>query len=56
MDRKIFKDSFISELAWREFRQHINHYFPYTRAIAFQEKRASIERDNDTDYITAWKE
>jgi deoxyribodipyrimidine photolyase len=39
MDKTIFKNDFVSELARREFWQHIAHYFPETWGIEFQEKR-----------------
>ena len=56
MDKKVFKNSFISELAWREFWQHIIHYFPETIEIEFQEKRRGIQRENDEKKFMAWKE
>jgi len=49
MDKKIFKDSFISELARREFWQHIAYYFPTTREIEFQEKRQNLKRVNNKE-------
>lgn len=41
-------ESFISEIAWREFWQHINYYFPESKNIEFQEnKRHIIWQKND---------
>jgi deoxyribodipyrimidine photo-lyase len=45
----------ISELAWREFWHHIMHYFPWTRAISFQDKRRSIQRQNNLARFEARK-
>lgn len=39
--------TFINELARREFRQHINYYFPETRVVEFQEKKRKIERKSN---------
>lgn len=47
-------DSFISELAWREFWQHINYYFPESKNIEFQEKRRNIEWKNDKILFEKW--
>lgn len=49
-------NTFISELAWREFWYHIMHYFPETRDIEFQEKRRNIKWINDDGWLGAWKE
>jgi deoxyribodipyrimidine photo-lyase len=56
MDKKVFKNSFVSELAWREFRRHIDRYFPEVRTVAFQEKRRNIRWENREDRFGAWKE
>lgn len=40
-------NSLISELARREYRQHIAHHFPESRELEFQEKRRHIPRDNN---------
>lgn len=56
MDKKVFKNSFVSELAWREFRWHIDWWFPETRSVAFQEKRRHIRWENREDRFLAWKE
>lgn len=47
-------ESFISELAWREFWQHIAHYFPETKELEFQEKRRNIEWRNDDYLFEKW--
>ena len=46
----------VKELAWREFRQHIAHYFPYAIPQAFQEKRRKVQRENNKEWFEAWKE
>lgn len=56
MDKRVFKDSFVSELAWREFWQHIFHFFPETRISAFQSKRRYIQRENDEELFAARSE
>lgn len=56
MDKKVFKNSFVSELAWREFWWHIAWYFPETKSVAFQEKRRHIQRQNREDWFVAWQE
>jgi deoxyribodipyrimidine photo-lyase len=55
MDRKIYKDSYISELAWREFWHHIMYYFPLTAQEEFQAKRRHIQWSRDTQLLQAWK-
>lgn len=56
MDKKVFANSFVSELAWREFWWHIHHYFPESRKTAFQEKRRTIARQHNETWLTARKE
>jgi deoxyribodipyrimidine photo-lyase len=46
-------DIIISELAWREFRHHVMHYFPNTQWQSFQEKRRKIQRENNHAWFTA---
>lgn len=41
------KNSYVSELAWREFWYHIMHYFPETAMTEFQEKRRHIQWSRD---------
>jgi len=55
MDKKIFKSSYVSELARREYWQHVAYYFPETRTIEFQEKRQWIQRINKKERFEAWK-
>ncbi len=47
-------NSYISELAWREFWQHINYNFPYTKKYEFQEKRRNIKWKNDLKLFKKW--
>ncbi len=51
---KAKSESFVSELAWREFWQHIAHYFPETKEREFQEKRRHIKWSQDTDLFEKW--
>jgi len=46
--------TYISELAWREFWQHINYYFPYTKDYEFQLKRRNINWKNDEKLFEKW--
>lgn len=46
--------TYISELAWREFWQHIDYYFPFTKKIEFQEKRRNIVWNNDAELFKKW--
>jgi len=48
-------ETYISELARREFWQHIFYNFPESRTIEFQEKRRHIERDNNKEFFEARK-
>ena len=47
--------AFVSELAWREFWQHVMHYRPDTRYLEFQEKRRGIWRKSDDTLLHAWQ-
>jgi deoxyribodipyrimidine photo-lyase len=49
-------ETYISELAWREFWYHIMHYFPGTIDLEFQEKRRDIKWINKQTWYEAWKE
>jgi deoxyribodipyrimidine photo-lyase len=49
-------ETYISELAWREFWYHIMHYFPETIDAEFQEKRRDIKWINKETWYEAWKE
>lgn len=53
---KEWASTYISELAWREFWQHIYYHFPHTRTLEFQEKRRNIKRENSEEYFEAWKD
>ncbi len=46
---------YISELAWREFWQHIYYNFSYSRDHEFQQKRRYIQRDNNEYLFEARK-
>jgi deoxyribodipyrimidine photo-lyase len=48
--------SYLSELGWREFWQHIPHYFPDAIDHPFQSKRHHIQRSDAPDHLQAWKE
>ncbi len=48
-------NTFVSELAWREFWYHISHYFPETMDVEFQEKRRGIEWMNNREWYEAWQ-
>lgn len=57
VESKISKaETYISELAWREFWYHIMHYFPETVDLEFQEKRRNIKWINNDAWYEAWKE
>lgn len=47
-------ESFVSELAWREFWQHINYYFPETKNTEFQENKRHIKWSNDEYLFEKW--
>jgi len=49
-------NTYVSELAWREFWYHIMHHFPETRDREFQEKRRNIKWINNDAWYEAWKE
>lgn len=49
-----WRQAYISELAWREFWQHIAHYFPETMVMGFQYKRRDIQWINDKSQFQAW--
>lgn len=56
MNKKLFHNSFVSELAWRDFRRHIDHHFPESRLVEFQEKRRGIQRRNNPERFAARQE
>ena len=45
---------YVSEIAWREFWQHINYYFPFTKKIEFQENKRHIEWKHDEILFEKW--
>lgn len=47
-------DNFISELAWREFWQHINYYFPFTKKYEFQENKRHIKWEKNDELFQKW--
>ncbi len=49
-------ETFLSEIAWREFWNHIAINFPWSRHTEFLEKRRWIHWDNDKDLFEAWQE
>ncbi len=49
-------DIVIKELGWREFWQHIMHYFPYVKESEFQAKRRTVKRENNNERFNARKE
>lgn len=49
MNKKIFVHTYISELAWREFWQHIAFYFPESWECEFLEKRRWLARVNNKE-------
>ena len=48
------EESYISELAWREFWWHIYYYFPHTKELEFQEKRRHITWSEDQEIFAKW--
>lgn len=54
--RWLVNQSFISELAWREFWQHINHFFPEIKKIEFQENKRHIQWEKDDFLFQRWCE
>lgn len=45
---------FVKELAWRDFWQHIDYNFPYTKKYEFQEKKRWIKRSTDKSLFEKW--
>lgn len=48
--------TFISQLAWRDFWNHIFINFPETYFLEFQAKRRNIKWQNNNFFFEAWKE
>lgn len=56
LSTQVTSQVYTSELARREFWQHIMHRFPQTLEIEFQEKRRNLSRENDEALIQARKD
>ena len=56
MNDKIFTNTYVSELAWREFRQQTAEHFPYSRNDAFLEKYQNLKRVNNKDWFKRWQD
>ena len=46
--------SYVSELAWREFWWQILYNFPHTKEQEFLEKYRDIEWSQDTELLEKW--
>lgn len=53
---KDLSPSFVSELAWRDFWQHIDYNFPYAKDIEFQERKRQIKWKKDDYLFQKWCE
>ena len=51
---KNINQHFVSEMAWREFWQHIDYYFPETKKIEFQENKRHIKWRHDEYLFEKW--
>ena len=51
---KNVSETFLSEMAWREFWWHILYYFPNTKNEEFQEKRRHIQWSQDQEMFEKW--
>jgi deoxyribodipyrimidine photo-lyase len=51
---KDISETYVSEMAWREFWQQILYNFPDTKKIEFQEKRRHIEWSQDAELFEKW--
>ncbi len=49
-------ETWVSELAWREFYVHILHFFPHVLERDFVDTYAKLEWLNDEDDLQAWKD
>lgn len=55
---KNWADIIVSELAWREFWQHVSYWFPETtfeKWLEFQGKRKYVQRENNEERFERWK-
>nr|MDD3720849.1 deoxyribodipyrimidine photo-lyase [Candidatus Gracilibacteria bacterium] len=51
---KDLSPSFVSELAWRDFWQHIDYHFPYAKELEFQESKMHIKWKYDEYLFQKW--
>jgi deoxyribodipyrimidine photo-lyase len=51
---KNISETYVSEMAWREFWQQILYNFPDTKTTEFQEKRRHIEWSRDPELFQKW--
>lgn len=51
---KTINEVFVSEIAWREFWNHIFYYFPFTKDTEFLEKRRNIKWSTDNYLFEKW--
>lgn len=51
---RVVSESYVSELVWREFWQHIVYYFPETKTVEFQEYKRHIQWDGANALFDAW--
>lgn len=54
--KKNSRDTFFSELIWREFYYHVMFHFPHSEKKAFNEKYDNVEWENDRKLFNAWKD
>ena len=47
-------DTFVSELAWRDFYYAILYHFPYVAGGAFRTQYNEVQWENNPDYFAAW--
>lgn len=50
------EDTYIKELAWRDFWHHIHYYAPATFQLEFQEKKRKLKWSYDSDSFKAWQD
>ena len=55
-DYKESIETWVSELAWREFYLHILHFFPYVLERDFVDTYEALEWENDEDDLQAWQD
>ena len=54
--KKSSRDTFFSELIWREFYYHVMYHFPDSETEEFNDKYSGLEWENDKKLFEAWKE